>query len=196
MTCADTKSKETFLVLPKDNSMVSTLAALVLSAMLGNTAYSAYLAMQEKADAQAKSVAEIQDWKRQYKSLLPVEERWQKTLGSMADAKDLFTIYGLVSQSAPSTNPDTFLVDRIERVTQSSKDLGAQRVCVSSGGGSLTFNEKDFTTLMARLKTLSSRSDMQVGGVVLSQEKGQAKAVVTPVCLLLRDPESAPNDQK
>lgn len=186
---AFTASKGTSTVLPKDTSIVSLLLAVVVAGMLGSSGFEAYKAMDHKADTQAEAVTDFQEWKRQYTQLLPLEEKWATTLRPLNEARDLYSLHQMLG-SVPSSNPDTLLVDKLDRVTQNERDLGAQRVCLSSGyGGGVLFAEKDFPTLMAGLEALAKRPDIQMGTIRLSQDKAQARAVVYPLCLLLRDEE-------
>jgi hypothetical protein len=174
-------------MLAKDVSVVSLMGALVFSGILGSSGMDTHRAMTEKAQAQVSAVQELREWKRQYEHLIPVEERWNASLGLFSEAKDLLTIHGLVSVKAPHTNPDTLLVGSISRLVLNEQDLGAQKVCVTSNGSGMLFTEKTFSELIFGLQDLSSRVDLEVGTVHLSQEKGKAKAMVSPVCLLLRD---------
>lgn len=177
-------------MLPKDTSIGSLLVAVLVAGMLGSSGYEAYKAMDHKADTQAEAVADFQEWKRQYTQLLPLEEKWVQTLRPLSEAKDLYSIHQMLGEQ-PSSNPDTLLVDKLDRVLQNERDLGAQRVCLSSGyGGGMAFSEKDFPTLMAGLEALAKRPDIQMGAIRLSQDKAQARAVVYPFCLLLRDDEA------
>lgn len=173
----------------KNVSVVSLLLALGVSFAVGSQGYKAYEQMTAKAAAQAEAVRQFQEWKQQYTRLLPLEAKWNESLKSISDAKDLYTLHTILG-NVPSSNPDTLLVERIERLTQNDRDLGAQRVCLSSGGqAGMVFVEKDFPTLMAGLETLSRRPDVQMGTIIFSQDKAQARAAVSPLCLLLRDAE-------
>ncbi len=176
-------------MLPKDTSMLSLLAALAFSGLLASAGFDSYTAMTDKAQAQAEAVEDFQEWKRQYTQLLPLEGRWSQALRPLNEARDLYTLHQMLGEH-PRSNPDTLLVERIERVILNERDLGAQRVCLSSGSGSgVVFTEKDFPTLLAGLEALSLRPDVQMGSVHLSQEKAEARAFVSPLCLLLRDEE-------
>lgn len=174
-------------MLSKDTSILSLLAAVAFASIVGSGGVKAYTALKERAKAQVAAVVDLREWKRQYSHLIPVEERWNTSLGVLSDAKDLLTIHGLLSAKAPYTNPDTLLVDRITRLTVDDRDLGAQKVCVASAGAGMLFTEKTFPELIFGLQALSARVDVEVGMVSLSQDKGVAKAMVSPVCLLLRD---------
>ncbi len=177
-------------MLPKDTSLGSLLLALCFAAVLGNSGLDGYRAMTDKASAQAEAVSDFQDWKRQYMQLLPLEEKWTQALRPFSQAKDLYSLHGMLG-SEPSSNPDTLLVEKLERVVLNERDLGAQKVCLSSGAGAgVVFTEKDFPTLMAGLEKLAQRPDVQMGSVEFSQEKAVARAVVSPLCLLLRDDEA------
>lgn len=171
----------------KDTSVVSLLVALVFGAIVATSGVDSYKAMSEKAAAQVAAVDSLRDWKRQYAQLIPVEERWTSKLGRFVDAKDLLTIHTLVSKDAPHSNPDTLVVDKIERVVADGRDLGAQRVCISSMSGGWQLIEPNFPALVAGLQALTARADMETGSITLTQEKGKARAFVSPACLLLRD---------
>jgi hypothetical protein len=174
-------------VLGKQTSLLSLAAALALAAFMGFTARDAYLAIKVKAEAQEASVVSFQNWKRQYTQLLPVEKRWNESLRTVAGVKDIYTLYGLVGPR-PHTNPDVLLVDRIDRLTEDGKDLGASRVCISSSGApGLVFEQASFRELFDGLNTQVQRADLQVGSLTFSYEKGKARAVVGEYCLVMRD---------
>lgn len=174
-------------MLPKDTSYGSLLLALCFAAVLGSTGLEGYRAMSDKATAQAEAVSDFQDWKRQYMQLLPLEDKWAKALRPFSEAKDLYSLHGMLGDE-PASNPDTLLVEKIERVVLNERDLGAQKVCLSSGSGTgVVFTEKDFPSLMAGLDKLAQRPDVQMGSIEFTQEKAVARAVVAPLCLLLRD---------
>ena len=176
-------------MLPKDTSMVSLLAALAFACFLGSAGYEGYKVMSDKADAQAATVADFQEWKRQYTKLLPLEDKWNKTLRPFSEAKDLYSLHELLGDQ-PSSNADLLLAEQIERMVFEGKDLGAQRVCLGTGGGAgMLFVEKDFQTLMTGLDALAQRADIQMGAIELSQDNATARATVAPLCLLLRDDE-------
>lgn len=177
-------------MLNKDTSWAALLGALVVAGLLGHTGWRAHEMLAAKAQAQASTVADFQEWKRQYTQLLPLEERWTQALHPSSEAQDLFSLHKILGNE-PQSNPDTLLVERLDEVEQNGVKLGAQRVCLSSGSGQgMQFVEKDFTTLMQGLRALTQRSDVQLGAIHLSQDQGRAKAVVTPLCLLLRTEEA------
>lgn len=179
-------------MLSKDTSFLGMLAALVVSGLLAHTGWTAHQIVSAKAQAQAATVSDFQEWKRQYTQLLPLQERWSSSLRPTADAQDLYSLHKILGNQ-PQSNPDTLLVERLEEVEQNGLKLGAQRVCLSSGAGhpGMVFVEKDFATLMQGLHALTQRVDIQMGSIELSQDQGKARAVVSPLCLLLRTEESA-----
>lgn len=176
-------------MLPKETSVGSLLLALVVTGIALSGGFESYKAMKDKAEAQTTAVAEFQQWKEQYTQLLPVEQRWSRELQGMSQVKDLYSLYALLGDK-PKVNPDTLLVDRIERLKENSVDLGAQRVCVSTGNsGGVDFYDTSFDGLMSGLNTLIARPDVEVGAITFSYDSGKAKASVRDLCLLLRDPE-------
>lgn len=166
---------------------MSLAGALILSGILVSAALDGHNAMMAKVKEQVSAVDGIREWKRQYAQLIPVEEKWNKSLGLFSEAKDLLTIHGLVSAEGPPSDPDTMLVEKIVRVTEQGRDLGAQKVCVTSGGGGWTVTDKSFPGLISGMQKLIGRVDMDIGSITLSQEKGKAKAVLSSACLMLRD---------
>lgn len=145
--------------------------------------------MSAKAEEQTATVSDFQEWKRQYTQLLPLEDKWVKSLRDASEVKDLYTLHQMLGEK-PYSDPDTLLVANIEDVVLSGVKLGAQKVCITSGGGAgVLFVEKDFGALMAGLDSLSKRPDVEMGSIQLKQDKAQAKAYVAPLCLLLRKEE-------
>jgi hypothetical protein len=177
-------------MLTKDTSIASLAAALVFCAVVATSAVDARRAMVDKASAQASAVDALREWKRQYDQLIPVEELWHKSLGKFSDAKDILTIHGLVSENAPGSNADTLLVEKIERLVEGGKDLGAQKVCINSGGAGWSVSEDTFNSLIKGMQALTTRVDMDLGTIAMSQEKGRAQAVISNACLLLRDADN------
>lgn len=176
-------------MLPKNISFLSLIVSIAIAGVLGSSGYHGYLAMREKAQDQAQAVADFRKWKADYTSLLPVDEKWKTSLRSVAEAKDLLSVYELLGK-APTTNPDALLVEKIEPFKQAEHLLFATRVCLGSTGGSgVTFDAPNFTQLMDGLDVLAKRPDVQMGAVRLTQGLGKAKASVTGLCLLLRDVE-------
>lgn len=179
-------------MLPKETSMGSLFLAVTLAAILATGGYENWQAMRDKAQAQAAAVSEFQQWKKQYTQLLPVEQQWKEQLRSVDEARDLYSVYTLLG-SVPTTNPDTLLIEKIERVTHEGVDLQAQRVCLTSGSaGGVEFEEGSFDTLLKGLNELAARPDVQMSSAVFTHDKGRARAVVKNLCLLLRDAEGAP----
>lgn len=173
----------------KSVSLVSLIFAAAVSGLVGSRALEGRELMMAKAQTQAQAASDFQEWKHQYTQLMPLEARWQEAFHSIAEVKDLFSLHRLLGNT-PQSNPDTLVVDKIERLIVNDKDLGAQWVCVSSlAAAGIEFIEPDFTTLMAGLSHLAKRPDIQMGEISLSQKEGNARAVVQPFCLLLRDSE-------
>lgn len=171
----------------KHTSIISLAVALIISAVIGTSGIDAYKAMSLKAKAQADAVDSLREWKRQYKLLLPVEAHWNSALGQVSAASDLLTIHTLLSKDAPSSNPDTLLVEKIDRLVVDNQDLGAQSVCVTSMGRPWTVSEKSFSELLQGMQRLMDRPDIKLGTIILRQEKGRATAQISPACILLRD---------
>ena len=172
----------------KNLSLISLLLSLSVAGMAFTAGKEGYLAMTAKAEAQEQAVTAFQSWRSEYKKLLPVEERWKKDLPSALVAKDLFSVYKQVGD-APKTNPDKMLVEKVERLKQGDKDLGANRVCLMSASTSgVLFEGESFAELFKGLKVLAERPDIQMRDVSLSLKDGKPRAVVGEFCLLMRDP--------
>lgn len=176
-------------MLPKETSFASLLVALTILGIAVSGGYEGYRTMSDKAQAQTQAVADFQQWKREYTQLLPVEQAWNAKFKSAEVIKDLYSLYSLLGAS-PATNPDTLVVDKIERLTQDSIDLHAQRVCLASSTASgVDFEEKSFDTLAKGLEALAARPDVQMGSVTFFYDKDKAHAVVKKLCILIRDAE-------
>ena len=175
-------------MLPKHTSMISLAGALLFAGMTAAQTMKAHEAMQSKAQAQQEAVEDFQRWKRQYTELLPIDERWRASFKTLAEARDLYSIHRMLGDR-PVSNPDTFIVERIEPLTFESTPMRAWRVCVSStdGQGGLRFVEPGFALLFQGLDQLAERPDIQMNGLAVSYDKGQATAVVQGLCLILRD---------
>lgn len=175
----------------KQISVVSTLLAVAISAVAASGAYENWKTMDSKAKAQAKAVEEFSTWKRQYTQLLPVEQKWKGDLSSVAVVKDLYSVYTVLG-TTPRANPDTLLVDRVDRLSHDGTDLGAQRVCLTSAGSNgVRFEEESFDELMTGLGKLAARPDVQMGSATFTYDRNRASATVRNLCLLLRDEEGA-----
>lgn len=185
-----TAFKEISQVLSKHISVPALLLSLAMSGSIGYTGWKAYKILQAKEQEQSSIVADFTEWKRQYTQLMPLEERWASSLKPVSEVKDLYSLHKVLGNQ-PQSNPDTLLVERLDELEQNGTKLGAQRVCISSGSSAgMAFVEKDFSTLMEGLRALAMRPDIQMGAVTLSQERGQAKALVSPLCILLRKEET------
>ena len=171
----------------KNISLLSLLIALAVAGAAGSAGMQGYTAMTEKARAQEEAVGAFRAWKDEYNNLVPVEERWAADLHSVSEAKDLYSLYGIVGKE-PTTNPDLVLVEKAERLVIKGQDLNATRLCLTSGGGNgLLFEEKDFSTLYKGLRVLAERPDVQMRDVTFTVLNGKARATVGDFCLLLQD---------
>ncbi len=175
-------------MLPKQTSFASLVLALAVAGIAASGGFEAYSAMRDKAQAQAAEVQAFQQWKSRYTELLPVQERWDKSLPDASQVKDLYSVYKTLGES-PRTDPDRLSVLKVERLALDGKELGGQRVCLGTlGAAGLLFREKQFEPLLAGLRALSERPDVQMGAVRFTTDKdGQAVALVTEFCLLFRD---------
>ncbi len=175
-------------MLPKQTSFASLLLALAVTGIAASGGFEAYSAMRDKAQAQEAEVQAFQQWKARYTELLPVQERWEKSLPEATQVKDLYSVYKALGES-PRTDPDRLSVQKVERLALDGKELGGQRVCLGTlGAAGLLFQEKQFEPLLAGLRALSERPGVQMGAVRFTSNKdGHAVALVTDFCLLFRD---------
>lgn len=181
-------------MLPKDTSVPALLLALALAGIAGSGGFEARQALVDKAQAQSDEVSAFQEWSRKYTQLLPIEKRWTESFSSAAAVKDLFSVYRRLGE-VPHTNPDKLIVTKVERLTLNGKELGGQRMCLGTAGDQgLVFEEASFEPLMAGLRTLSERVDVQMGVATFTYHEGKARASMQNFCLLFRDPE--PSDNK
>jgi hypothetical protein len=174
-------------MLPKNINTWALLLALAFAGIVGANGYDSWLAITQKAETQATATQAFQKWKLDYSTLLPIDDKWKAELHVVTDAKDLLSVYELVG-SELGINADTLIVDKFEVLTANEQLLDGVAACLSSStGAGVIMEAPNFDELLTNLHAVLLRSDIRIGTIRLSQEKGKAHALLGNFCLLLRN---------
>lgn len=183
----------------KQTSTVSLLLALVIMGLLAMSGWSNYTLLTEKVEGQKQALNSFLVWKQQYQNLAEVRLKWNRAFRNVSEAKDLYTLHSFINTPL-YTNVDMLTVDRVERHSVNSTDIGLSRVCLTTvGGAGLVLEAKSFTELMSELNRLLARPDIEATNVVVSESASRqkksagksgdykAQAIVSGFCILLKD---------
>ncbi|MDO8416475.1 MAG: hypothetical protein Q7S87_09715 [Agitococcus sp.] len=171
----------------KNVSKHALMFTLALAGIAGMVGVDAWHGMTQKAEAQKAATLAFQKWKVDYSTLLPIDEKWKAELHTVAEAKDLLSVYEFIGADL-GINADTLVVTKFEPLTIDEQPLDGVRACLgSSQGTGVLMEAPNFDVLLPHVHALLKRADMQVGTVRLSQEKGKARALLSSFCLLLRN---------
>jgi hypothetical protein len=163
--------------------MVGALVAL----FLGMSGWNAFNAMLAKAGEQTKALEDLRQWRSTYEALIPVQKQWGDAFKPAAAARDLFSLHSLMG-SGLKTNMDLLVVEKLDRLKVNGVELGLSRICLNTSGESgLAFQSESFSTLLAEMRKMASRSDIEMGQIKVLEHKGKPTALVSGFCLLLKD---------
>jgi hypothetical protein len=173
----------------KNVSLISLALALAFAGWALASVRASHAALSLKAQEQEQALAAFVQWRADYDQLLPVARQWTEKLPSIVQARDLYSLYRLLGAQL-STNADTLVVERAERLQFGGQDLGAHRVCFASlGQGGLLFEGSDFDQLYEGLEALARRPDVQMRAAVFTLHEQTPRVAVQDFCLILRDAE-------
>jgi hypothetical protein len=174
-------------VLPKQTSFVSLMLGVLVALFFGMSGWSTFSAMQAKAGEQKKALEDFRKWRSTYEALVPVQKQWSDTFKPAAQARDLFSLHSLMG-SGLKTNMDLLVVEKLDRLKVNDLELGLSRICLTtSGENGVAFEGESFSTLLAEVRKMAARSDIEMGQVKVFEHKGNPTALVTGFCLLLKD---------
>lgn len=174
-------------MLPKQTSFMSLMIGVVVILFLGLSGWKTSSAMLAKATEQKKTLEDFRQWRSTYEALIPVQKQWSQSFKAAADARDLLSLHSLIGSSL-RTDMDRLVVEKIDRVKAEELELGLSRVCLASSGESgMSFQSDSFSTLVAGLKVLAARNDIEMGTVKVLEQRAKPTALVQGFCLLLKD---------
>jgi hypothetical protein len=172
---------------------IMLLLALVLAALLGNGAYHNWKILSEKIKAQQASTDALMRWKAAYEALLPVKKQWAEMYRDTSSVKDVYAIYKIIDFEAMglSSDADKLFVEKVEKLPDASSNIGMNALCLgnSSAPGVQVF-ANDHDALVHGLQKLAQHKDLRFSSIIIDgkdEKAKQAKAVVTGMCLLVRD---------
>lgn len=171
----------------RQNSLLSLTAGLAGALFLALSGWTVSATMIGKAQEQTKTLEDFRQWRSSYEALIPVQLQWDKSFHPASEVRDMLSLHALLN-SALSTNMDRLVVETLDRVKVGELELGLSRVCLASAGEpGLNFEGESFSVLVAELKKMAQRHDIQMGQIKLFDYKSKPTALVTGFCLLLRD---------
>lgn len=171
----------------KNTSLLSLILGLSVTLILTTGAWRGYTLVQGKLNEQRQTIQEFRQWKQEYTNLMPVRDQWDNSFPKTSTIKDLFSLYELLPEGT-STNPDRLMVEKIERVKVNGKDVGLNKICVTSmGSNGMVFEGKTPSALLHTVKLLQSKPYIRLDGIRIANHKDKLALTVSGLCFHLKD---------
>ena len=142
----------------------------------------------EKIATQERRNTDVKRFKKAYRALLPVKERWLKTFRPVSDRQDYLDLHQMIGiEKYPDVYTDSEILQQEPVEKHPLIDLGLEKIQVRSHGypGFLIVG-KSVNALMNCFIHLSERKDIQMGAVMLFSKENKPMAVIQGFYILLR----------
>lgn len=161
----------------------------IAGALLCQSAYTNYMALETKAKQQASALSQLKRWKSEYEALRPFQTQWDSTLPPVKDITDIYRVFTAIrlDEYGLSTNQEHLVIKKIDPVLSNGISLNATRICINSAGetGLAVTAPRFAPDLLNGIDGLLKRRDIEVTNIVLSAVSGVPKAVLD-LCLVFR----------
>lgn len=172
--------------------MISRLniLAVLFALILAYYGYATYQTVNEKAEAQSRSVQQLTRWKAEYTSLLPYRTQWDKQIPPASMVNDIYSLHKILALDSYGLQADAtkITVTKIEAISISEIPIATTRVCLATAGYpgirvTAPFIYPDFITA---LEALAKRRDIEIASLTITTVDGVASAIL-PICLRIRE---------
>ena len=171
----------------KNTSLPSLVLGLSVTFILATGAWRGYNLALNKLNEQRQTIQEFRQWKQEYTTLMPVRDRWDNSFPKTGTIKDLFSLYELLPEGT-TTNPDRLVIEKIERVKVNGKDVGLNKICMTSmGGNGVIFEGKSPSSLLKTVKLLQEKPYIRLESIRLANDKEKLTLSVSGLCFHLKD---------
>lgn len=173
-------------------ALIGAIAFVIVLIMSGQPLYKS---VTDIVVRQQTITDNLRRWVASYKALQPIETEWREKLKS-STALDLLALYNAINPEAAglSSDADTMLVEKIDRVASNGVEPGASLVYViSAGKPGFVVTAATWHDLINGVEKMAYRQDIRLQAITMeaTRDDDAPTAIIHGLAIVLRDEEAA-----
>ena len=167
------------------SSKPSIVIASIIALAVASSAYSSFIEMRAKKDAQVQAYDSFVTWKNEFNALKPKNDIWIKTMPAYSEVTDLSSLISVINISG--IDPDSIKLSSISEFKAINGEVRAYKACVSSDGSSgVVISGASTVALLNTAKSILSRPDIIASDIEIKNDTKESKLILNNMCVLLR----------